>query len=65
MTVEMRSKVHPSHKTQYRVTNWPEYERIASITPRIKVSPTTEPLAPALQIGSANGTSFASFTIAN
>jgi hypothetical protein len=22
-----RSKVRPSHKTQYRVTNWPEYDR--------------------------------------
>ena len=22
-----RSKVHPSHKTRYRVTNWPEYEK--------------------------------------
>ena len=23
----MRSRVHPSHKTKYRVQNWPEYER--------------------------------------
>ena len=22
-----RSKIHPSHKTQYRVTNWPQYDR--------------------------------------
>ena len=23
----MNSRVHPNHKTQYRVDNWPEYER--------------------------------------
>jgi len=22
-----RSKVHPNYKTQYRVTNWPEYDK--------------------------------------
>ena len=22
-----RSKVHPTYKTKYRVTNWPEYDR--------------------------------------
>ena len=22
-----RSRVHPKHKTKYRVTNWPEYDR--------------------------------------
>ncbi len=22
-----RSKIHPSYKTRYRVTNWPEYDK--------------------------------------
>ena len=26
-TDRMRSRIHPSHKTKYRVQNWPEYER--------------------------------------
>ncbi len=26
-TVSMNSRVHPSFKTRYRVTNWPEYDR--------------------------------------
>jgi hypothetical protein len=26
-TDRMNSRVHPTYKTKYRVTNWPEYER--------------------------------------
>ncbi|MFT4542727.1 MAG: hypothetical protein ACI835_005195 [Planctomycetota bacterium] len=26
-TGPMNSRVHPKHKTKYRVSNWPEYER--------------------------------------
>ena len=26
-TTEMKSKVHPTYKTKYRVANWPAYDR--------------------------------------
>ena len=26
-TIEMKSKVHPTYKTKYRVSNWPAYNR--------------------------------------